>query len=200
MDENEHTLRSAANPMADLQKETISLYQEYSTELTAYVFSMTHDQDLALDAGQEAFLRFFIERNYGRSIGNPRAWLYRVVRNYVLDRLDRATLKYEFPSEETPEMPDRNPDPEIMLQRSQIAAQITSVLTGREMECLLLRAEGLSYEETAQVLGIRPGTVSALLTRVHHKLREAAGDDGGLRLATAEALHYLFRGGMRNSP
>jgi DNA-directed RNA polymerase specialized sigma24 family protein len=47
------------------------------------------------------------------------------------------------------------------------------------MECVRLRMEDLRYEEIAAVLGLRAGTVGALLTRAHDKIRKAVGE--GLR-------------------
>jgi DNA-directed RNA polymerase specialized sigma24 family protein len=64
-------------------------------------------------------------------------------------------------------------------------------LSPREIECIRLRTEDLSYEEIAGVLGLRPGTVGALLARAHGKIRKAVGHGthkgrGSARAATRE--------------
>jgi DNA-binding CsgD family transcriptional regulator len=92
-------------------------------------------------------------------------------------------------------MAEPKPGPEAMVEQAQMAEQITSLLTGREMECLRLRSEGSSYEEIAGILGVRPGTVSALLTRAHKKLLTPDGDRSTLRDRTVRALHFLFQKG-----
>jgi RNA polymerase sigma-70 factor (ECF subfamily) len=168
------------------------LHEECGAELLAYASSISRSADASRDAVQEAFLRYFVERTYGRSIQHPRAWLYRVVRNYLLDRLGAAATKYEVDQDQATDLPDDRQGPEERLHCAQMARQLRSLLSRREIECVGLRAEGMSYEEIGQALGIRPGTVSAFLSRVHKKLRDAARTGRECRSATIEALHFLI--------
>jgi DNA-binding NarL/FixJ family response regulator len=73
-----------------------------------------------------------------------------------------------------------------------MAKQLTGILSPREMECLRLRADGLQYHEIADVLGVREGTVSAMLSRVHKKLREEARESPDGRSGTLGALYFLL--------
>jgi len=173
---------------AELEAEVASLHEQYSAELLAYAASMARSQDTARDAVQEIFLRYFVERTYGREVNHPRAWLYRVLRNYLLDRLDSAAVRREVGPENAAEVPDQTRDPEGAVFGEQMARQIQAVLSPREMDCVRLRADGLSYDEIAAVLGIRPGTVSCLLTRVHKKLGDAAQDSQSGTLAALRLL------------
>jgi RNA polymerase sigma-70 factor, ECF subfamily len=184
------TIRPGSN---DLEVEVVAVYEQHAAELLAYAVSLAGSQDRAADAVQEALLRYFIERSYGRKIEHTRAWLYRVLRNYVLDRLGSAAARHEVSPDGLPDVAGPNQDPESRLRFSQTARQVASELTPRELECLRLRADELSYEEIATVMGVHPGTVSALLTRVHKKLRKAGKDSG--RSDTGPALWLLFRGG-----
>ena len=179
----------------DIERVVVAAYEKYAAELFAYATSIIHGEDGALDAVQESFLRYFVELSYGRRVENPRAWLYRVVRNYLFDRMGSAAVKRETFLIETEKMAETKPGPEAMVEQAQMAEQITSLLTGREMECLRLRSEELSYEEIAGILGVRPGTVSALLTRAHKKLLTPDGDGRTLRGRTVRALHFLFQHG-----
>jgi RNA polymerase sigma-70 factor (ECF subfamily) len=195
--ENEcnHALPEWDSVPSEIERVVVAAYENYAAELFAYATSIIHGEDGALDAVQESFLRYFVELSYGRRVQNPRAWLYRVVRNYLLDRMGSAAVNREILMAETDEMAEPKPGPEAMVEQAQMAEQITSLLTGREMECLRLRSEELSYEEIAGVLGVRPGTVSALLTRAHKKLLTPDGDGGTLRGRTVRALHFLFQNG-----
>ena len=185
----------AALPADDLEREVAALYVRHSGELLRFAAFILRPQDGAGDAVQETFLRYFAERKCGGSIDNPRAWLYRVLHNYIRDRQDRASVKREVSSEGTSEPLDTAKDPEERLVRSQIAREVVASLTSRELDCLLLRAEGMSYEQMAGTLGIRSGTVGALLTRVHKKLGLAAGNSRSVRMEIADALGSLLEGG-----
>ena len=201
MDHGETPQQASSAQTVELEREVDAIYQAYSAGLLSYAVSITRQEDGALDAVQEVFLRYFVERSYGRQIESPRGWLYRVLRNYVLDHLGSAVLRREILTRDLEEAPDLTLGIEATILRAQMARQITFQFTDRELECLRLRAGGLSYEEIGGILGIRPGTVSSLLTRVHKKLRGERVQGGtSMRSETVGALYFLFAGGTNDSP
>lgn len=195
MNQNLPAAAPPAPAASELDVEVALLHQQCAAELLTYALSFARAHDAASDAVQEVFLRYFIERSYGRVIEHPRAWLYRVLRNYALDRLDKAAIKREVAEENAADVPDGNCGPEEKLRQSQMAKQMLALLSPREVECLKLRADGLSYDEMGEVLGIRAGTVSSLLTRVHNKLRAESQRDREYRAGALEALCFLMTGG-----
>ena len=184
---------------AELEQEVAALYIEHAARLLRYAETLTRNQDMGRDAVQEVFLRYFAERRYGNVVENPRAWLYRVLHNHLLDRLDRAAMKCEVSAEAADGVPDKCVGAEMLLEQTQTAKEIASRLTPRELDCLRLRVEGFSYHEIAQLLGVRPGTVGALLPRVYSKLRDAAAEGIVLSEGTAGAIGMLLRGGQTHS-
>jgi len=181
----------SSSTASELDQELVRLYQEHASALSRYAASFAQNQEGARDAVQEVFLRYFIERRYGRIIGNPRAWLYHVLRNYLLD-WHRRVINREVIAENLDRMPGEQQNPERLLQSSQIASELKAVLSEREFECLRLRAEGLDYAEIGDVMGIRIGTVGALLSRVQKKIRRSAAENPADPLGTAQAIHFLF--------
>jgi RNA polymerase sigma-70 factor, ECF subfamily len=179
----------------ELEREVSGLYEEYANALLNYAATLALDREASRDAVQEVFLRYVVERRCGRSADNPRAWLYRVLHNELLDRLKTPASRYEVPADGTEELPDSRANAETQIRRRQAARQIASLLSPRELDCLRLRAEGYAYGEIAVALGVHLGTAGALLTRAYGKLRRAAGADDSLRASTADALGCLFRGG-----
>jgi RNA polymerase sigma-70 factor (ECF subfamily) len=186
---------SAAISGQELEREVAGLYHLHARELHRFASLILRRQDGAADAVQEAFLRYFAERRCGGAIENPRAWLYRVLHNYLLDRQGRASVTREVTSDGLADPMDVAQNPETRLAHSQAAQQLAEVLTGREFECLRLRAEGLSYEEVAAALGIRSGTVGALLTRVRRKLLDPSSNRQSVQMGVAEALGSLLHEG-----
>jgi len=154
------------------RRETAAAYEQYGPALLRYAWQIVGNQEEARDAVQEAFLRFFVERRYGRVIENPRAWLYHVLRNYLLDRLKANPARRELQKGDVGALAaDKRENPEELLEQSQTAREIANALSDREYVCLTLRGEGLSYAEIAHVMSIRSGTVGALLARAHGKLK-----------------------------
>ena len=199
MEQHAESRSAADSSNGELEQEVAALYAEHAGKLLRYAETLTRNRDAGRDAVQEIFLRYFAERRYGNRVENPRAWLYRVLHNHLLDRLDRASMKYEVSADCAEQVPDGQVDAEMVLQQTQTAQEIASRLTPRELDCLRLRAEGFSYQEIAQLLGVRPGTVGALLPRVYAKLRDAATEGIFLSETTAGALGFLLRGGQTHS-
>jgi RNA polymerase sigma-70 factor (ECF subfamily) len=177
---------------SDLEREVAEVYRDHAAAVLAYARTLAPDAEEARDAVQEGFLRYFVERRYGREIECPRAWLVQVTRNHLLTRRRSAAAKRELPALELDRLPAAQQDAETLVGSQERAREIRERLTCRELQCLQLRAEGLSYAEISGALGIRSGTVGALLTRVHHKLRWPPGRDGTIGVGTAEAVHLLF--------
>jgi len=156
--------------------ETIRAYQSHAGELLAYAHRLTRDEALVQDAVQETFLRFFIALMQDEAIHNARAWLHRVLHNYVGDILRSATVRRAVPLEEAGD--DRLRDERGMPGADLAAEWIEAarpLLAPREWQCVRLRAEGFDYTEIAMQLAIRPGTVGSLLHRATEKLRVRLG-------------------------
>ena len=120
---------------------------------------MINDTGGAQDALQEIFLRYFVARSEGQQFVDPKAWLFRVLRNHLLDTLKSSSMKNEIAIDKIDEPHDGSNDPERHYHRAEMARDLARVLAPRELECVRLRAEGLSYDEIAQVLDLRQGTV-----------------------------------------
>lgn len=161
-----------AFPVNDLEQELAELYTQYAPGLLRYARMIIDDTCGAQDAVQETFLSYFVARTNGRElIGLPKAWLFRVLRNYLLDTLRSSRVKNEVAMDGIADSPDRSNDPERQYQRAEIARGLSKTLAPRELECVSLRAEGLSYDEIAQIMDLRQGTVGATLARAHLKMR-----------------------------
>ena len=183
-----------------MEKEINRLHELHCTELMRYAYCITNCEAAAADAVQEAFLRYFIERSYGREIKNPRAWLYQVMRNYLSDRFHSGASKREVTVEHLEQVAALSYDPEKMVQNTQTARDIVASLSRRELECLKLRTEGLSYGEIGEAMEVRLGTVSALLARAHEKLRKRAEAEGSSLQMLVAGLCYLAREGQACTP
>jgi DNA-directed RNA polymerase specialized sigma24 family protein len=57
------------------EAEIVQLYAEHAANLKRHAANIVRCDDLAGDAVQETFMRYFAERSFGRAIAHPRAWL-----------------------------------------------------------------------------------------------------------------------------
>jgi RNA polymerase sigma-70 factor (ECF subfamily) len=161
----------------ETEQAVVNLYRSQFEGLFRFAMTITRDRALAEDAIQDTFLRYFIALREDHLIRNPPAWLYRVLRNRLLD--DRRRSSPEAFGGDAPQLASNGDScPEAAFRHEETSADLRASLTGRELECLQLRVEGLSYREIASTLGIRPGTVGALLARALNKSRQVLEPNG----------------------
>ena len=168
--------RSPGSPLrAGIEQEIVDLYEREAGGLLRYATALAANPETAHDALQEAFFRLFLCRSAGQRIRSPKGWLFRVARNYVLDQ-KKAGSRNEVGMESLRNVPGPAPRPEADGRGLELLRGLPQIgLSPREMECVRLRMEDLRYEEIAGVLGLRAGTVGALLARAHGKIRKAVG-------------------------
>jgi RNA polymerase sigma-70 factor (ECF subfamily) len=147
------------------------LFRTYNTPLVRYLTRRLGDRDWAEEVAQETFLRALRQDR----IDNERAWLFAVATNLVRDearkdarrRRHLALLAEHERAEEAVE-----PEP-TSLERAQDAAmarRAVDALAERDRLALLMREEGLSYEEIAVALDLSPGSVGTTLSRARRRL------------------------------
>ncbi|MBV9612479.1 MAG: RNA polymerase sigma factor [Acidobacteriaceae bacterium] len=153
-----------------IQRDVASFYEQYGEEFLHYALALAHDRELARDALQESLMRYFVALCHGEEIAAPRAWVYRVLHNYLLDRIREARLRKEC------HLPARSSygqqhDIERECFQSELLRLLRRALTAREYDCVRLRTEGLRYQEIAATLDVSSGAVGAMMHRALRKLR-----------------------------
>ncbi len=164
---------------ANAQREVTELYAERASELLSYALIMAREEELARDVLQEVFMRYFVARSNGDVIASPRAWLYRVLHNHMLDRMREMRSRNESGLEQVSAFIDHHQDVEGSYLREEVLAMARHALTPREFDCFLLRTQGLPYEEIAHELRLRCGTVGALISRSVRKVRRLVARPAG---------------------
>lgn len=137
-------------------------------------------QAAAEDAVQEAFERAYRGLDKFRGEAELSTWFMRIVVNaaYRHGRKRRRILLWSRPEEASP--PVRDPSPEERSQAIEIQQRLAAAvrdLPKRQRAAFVLRyLEGLSTEETADIMDCAPGTVKASLHAAVGKLRRALCD------------------------
>lgn len=127
-----------------------------------------HAEDLAV----EAFWRLWrTPQAQGESAGG---WLYRTAVRLALDELRRRARRARY--EPLLTLFSRSPrTPDDLFSASERQGQVRAVLTAlppSQAELLLLRSDGLPYDELATVLCLNPASVGTLLSRAKAAFRK----------------------------
>jgi RNA polymerase sigma-70 factor (ECF subfamily) len=162
-------LDSAVNQRksAPLEETIVELYATMRTSLLGYAFQMLGTSGEAEDLVQLAFLKLFDQLKRNAEIQNLRSWLYRVIHNLAIDQVRRRGIQdsaiaewaWQRNLEDAPFSAENH-----LIQKQRIANSLEA-LNERERHCLMLRAEGLSYQEIGDVLSISAKSVSVYLAR-----------------------------------
>jgi RNA polymerase sigma factor (sigma-70 family) len=120
------------------------------------------DSQAAEDASQETFLRAY--RNIrGFHQGNFSAWLIRIAKNVCIDEWRRSRREtgmdeVESTGEQSPNPIDSSFEARLMAER---VWQEMRLLPREQRQCLEMKIEGFSYEETAARTGQTIGAVKS---------------------------------------
>jgi RNA polymerase sigma-70 factor (ECF subfamily) len=165
-------------------------YQElalkYLDSLYSYGRLLTRDDSEAEDLLQETLLRGFRHRASLDPALNPKAWLFKIMRNAHIDRCRGRSVR---PAEvvlangdgaeaavASEDLQPRLLDPEEILLRRMAIAEVRCAI--RQLPPVLREAvelrdiEGLSYKEIAAVIGRPIGTEKSRLARGRNLLRD----------------------------
>lgn len=150
-----------------LEETVVELYASLRPSLLGYAYQMLGSAGDSEDLVQIAFLRLFDHLQKESAIQNLRSWLYRVVHNLAIDHIRRRGIHElavaSWLSERSLTGNTRSTEDDLIQQ--QRIEQSLGILNERERHCLMLRAEGLSYQEIGEILGISDKAVSVYLAR-----------------------------------
>lgn len=144
--------------------------------LVRYCHRLTGDRDAAEDAAQEAMVRLF---THGVDGPEPavRVWLFKTATHLIRDR-HRVDENRKRLLQENPVEPGATESPDRRLERSLDRARARRALdrlADRDREMLLMRYEGFSYKEIAEVVNVAASSVGTLLARAEARFLEAVG-------------------------
>jgi RNA polymerase sigma-70 factor (ECF subfamily) len=145
------------------------LVRAYQAEVFRFAWHLTRDWSLAEDVTQETFLRTF--RFMGGFRGDQRfgSWLFSIARNCAMDVLRRTRVS----------LPEGVPAGTVAdaSARAELNAALRSVTAEHRETFLLVEVFGMSYQETADVLGVAVGTVKSRMFRARQALCAAIADE-----------------------
>jgi RNA polymerase sigma-70 factor (ECF subfamily) len=167
-----------------------SLVQRHQRPVIGYLLGMLGDREEALDGAQEVFVRVLTRADMYSPSGPFRAWLFKIATNVAIDAIRSRKRRWlglgrrTRPAHDAPldaadvldEVPAHGPGALAELidrERDHLVQRAVSTLPKRYRAALVLRdLQDLSYEEAAEVLGCRVGTVKSRVNRARNLLRD----------------------------
>jgi RNA polymerase sigma-70 factor (ECF subfamily) len=157
------------------------LVRQYHKRVMGYCFSMLSNRTDAEEAAQDIFVKAYQYLGKFKGDSSFSTWLYRITANHCLDILRKRNRRKNVSLEALVEQEGSQVQKlfatastsAIHLENRQLADKILSTLSEDQRQILTLReAEGLEYQEIAQMLGCSLDAVKGRLARARKQLQE----------------------------
>src|SRR4051812_7607543 len=153
-----------------------ALFKSYHVPLVRFLTRRLGDRDWAEELAQETFVRALKQDE----IASERSWLFAVASNLVRDearREARQRKRHEVMRAQAEAEAESSVEPEpTSMERAEdraLARRAIEMLAERDRDALLMREEGLGYEEIAEALDLSVASVGTTLSRARRRLMEA---------------------------
>ncbi|MGB8330226.1 MAG: sigma-70 family RNA polymerase sigma factor [Polyangiales bacterium] len=167
-----------------------ALFDKYHRRAFAVAMGVVKNEDDALDAVQEAFVKVHKSIHKFEGSSSFYTWLYRIVMNASIDHVRRTSRRKSLDFDErtlheesevagdgalVPNMTDANPGKAILRRElgSAIEAALQDLPEHHRAVIVLREIEGMSYEDMAETLEVPKGTVMSRLFHARKKMQTA---------------------------
>ena len=167
-----------------------TLFDKYHRRAFAVAMGVVKNEDDALDAVQNAFVK--VHKNIHKFQGSSSfyTWLYRIVMNVSIDHVRRTSRRKSLDFDErvlheesevagdgalVPRVTDANPGKTALRRElgSAIQAALAELPEHHRAVIVLREIEGMSYEEMAEALEVPKGTIMSRLFHARKKMQVA---------------------------
>ena len=155
-----------------------TIVEQHSDRVYRLAFRLTGNRHDAEDLTQEVFVRVF-RSLHTYTPGTFEGWLHRITTNLFLDQARRKQrIRFDALSDErASRIASPAPAPELHFDNhtfdDDVETALASLAPDFRAAVVLCDIEGLSYEEIAEILGAKLGTVRSRIHRGRAQLRTA---------------------------
>jgi RNA polymerase sigma-70 factor (ECF subfamily) len=142
--------------------------------LRRYAWALVRDREAADDLVQDCLEHALAGWRTRRRDGNPKAWLFTILRNLHVSELRRRSRRGTRADVEEADSAEaaRDTDPERRLISRDCLSALDMLPEEQKSILLLVGVEDLSYADMSKVLDIPIGTVMSRLSRARERFRQ----------------------------
>lgn len=133
--------------------------------LRAFARGLCGNRDMADDMVQDAMTRAWAARQSYAAGSNFRAWMFMILRNHYYTTLRKNARMVSWDPEVAERVLVAGPTQHDGLNVQDVQAALQKLPTEQREVLLLIGANGVSYEEAAEIMGCAIGTIKSRLAR-----------------------------------
>jgi RNA polymerase sigma-70 factor (ECF subfamily) len=140
--------------------------------LRAFAISLTYNVDRADDLVQDTILRAWANIDRFEAGTNLNAWLFTILRNAFYSQHRKAKREVSDPEGSYAAHRGTVPEQNAKCDFQDMRMALAKLPVDQREALILIAAEGLSYEEAAQVCGVAVGTIKSRVHRARLRLAQ----------------------------
>lgn len=149
------------------------MLERHYAELLKFLVRQIRDRDTAADLAQESYVRILTLQQSGEAVADPRALLYRIARNLLIDRHRHGAVRNHESLDDRPDAGQpaapRHQQPEEIYAFARYAEAMAEAIESLPLRCreafILSRFEGLTHQQVAERMGISRNMVAQHIMR-----------------------------------
>ena len=178
-----------------------AVVRDHTDRVFRLAYRLTGNRHDAEDLTQDVFVRVFRSLD-SYTPGTFEGWLHRITVNLFLDRARRAArIRFEALPDDAERVVGRERSPEVTVTDGLLDPDIEAALAALPPDfraaVVLCDIEQMSYEEVAEALDVKLGTVRSRISRGRAQLRAALADRAPSAHSTSSAASAPAGGGGR---
>lgn len=147
--------------------------------LRAFARSLVRNHARADDLAQECLLKAWSNREKFQQGTNLRAWLFTILRNTFYSEMRKRRREVEDADGAFAAQLATPPTQDHAMAVRDFADALARLPDDQREALVLIGAAGMSYEEAAEVCGVKVGTVKSRVSRARSRLSEMLGVTDG---------------------
>lgn len=178
--------------MTDPREEIV----EHIKTLRAFALSLTRNPAIADDMVQDTVEKAWTNIDKFQQGTNMRAWLFTILRNTYYSNRRRAKREVADPEGALVEQLSEKPAHDGRLQMADFRQAFAQLPDEQREVLLLVGASGFSYEEAANMCGVKVGTIKSRINRGRARLSELmdVNDEEPMELTDAHTMAVVATG------
>jgi RNA polymerase sigma-70 factor, ECF subfamily len=161
--------------------------------LRAFAISLCGNPDHADDLVQEALTRAITRIDLFEPGTKLQAWLFTILRNHFYSEHRKRGREVQDTEGTYAATLATLPDQEEKVAHQDVLAALQKLPPEQREALLLVGAEGLPYEEAAQIMGVAEGTIKSRVNRARAKLSEILNYPDVEDLGTGRVMQAAMR-------
>jgi RNA polymerase sigma-70 factor (ECF subfamily) len=162
--------------------------------LRAFAMSLTGHSDRADDLVQETLMRAVANIHRFEAGTNLNAWLFTILRNLFHSEYRKRRREVEDADGSYAARLSAPPEQGARLDFEDFRKALAHIPVDQREALLLVGAEGLSYEEAAQVCGVAVGTIKSRVNRARSRLAQMLAVEQGGEFSPDPTIRAALQG------